>query len=129
MPPEPAKPAANPLRRDVDREVVQAWLDTLSSGACDEQEFLRAVEKLTRRSLDAGWDALALLDQYFRLGKIPTEIFSSIKSRLGSQLIGSGSNAEELSVPLPQGAAVEPLSPPPPPPPAPPAPTPAPIPS
>jgi serine/threonine protein kinase len=118
MPPEPAKPAANPLRRDVDREVVQAWLDALSTGACDEQEFLRAVEKLTRRSLDAGWDALALLDQYFRLGKIPAELFSSIKSRLGSQLISSGANGEELSVPLPQGGAVESS------PPAPPAPTP-----
>jgi serine/threonine protein kinase len=122
MPPESAKPAANPLRRDVDREVVQAWLDALSTGACDEQEFLRAVEKLTRHSLDAGWDALALLDQYFRLGKIPTELFSSIKSRLGSQLVRSGSNGEELSVPLPQGGAVEPLPPPPPaPPPARPA--------
>jgi serine/threonine protein kinase len=122
MPPESAKPAANPLRRDVDREVVQAWLDALSTGACDEQEFLRAVEKLTRRSLDAGWDALALLDQYFRLGKIPTELFGSIKSRLGSQLVRSGSTGEELSVPLPQGGAVEPLPPPPPaPPPARPA--------
>jgi serine/threonine protein kinase len=108
MPPESAKPAANPLRRNVDREVVQAWLDALSTGACDEQEFLRAVEKLTRRSLDAGWDALALLDQYFRLGKIPAELFSSIKSRLGSQLIGAGANGQELSVPLPQSGAVEP---------------------
>jgi serine/threonine protein kinase len=128
MPPESAKPAANPLRRDVDREVVQAWLDALSTGACDEQEFLRAVEKLTRRSLDAGWDALALLDQYFRLGKIPTELFSSINSRLGSQLIKSGSTGEELSVPLPRrGGAAEPL-PPPTPAPAPPV-RPAPLPS
>ena len=111
MPPESAKPAANPLRRDVDREVVQAWLDALSTGACDEQEFLRAVEKLTRSSLDAGWDALALLDQYFRLGKIPAELFSSIKSRLGSQLIRSGSSGEELSVPLPQRGAAEPSPP------------------
>ena len=111
MPPESAKPAANPLRRDVDREVVQAWLDALSTGACDEQEFLRAVEKLTRSSLDAGWDALALLDQYFRLGKIPAELFSSIKSRLGSQLIRSGSSGEELSVPLPQHGAIGPSPP------------------
>jgi serine/threonine protein kinase len=109
MPPESAKPAANPLRRDVDREVVQAWLDALSTSACDEQEFLRAVEKLTRRSLDAGWDALALLDQYYRLGKIPSEVFSSIKSRLGSQLIGTGTSGQELSVPLPQSAELEPL--------------------
>ena len=112
MPPKSAKPAANPLRRDVDREVVQAWLDALSTGACDEKEFLRAVEKLTRRSVEAGWDALALLDQYYRLGKIPAELFSSIKSHLGSQLVGAAPDGEhdreELSVPLPQGGELKP---------------------
>jgi serine/threonine protein kinase len=118
---DPAKPAVNPQRRDVDREVVQAWLDALSTGACDEREFLGAVEKLTQRSAEAGWDALALLDQYYRLGKIPTEVFSSLKSRLSSQLVGTGSNGEELSVPLPQRAELEPA----PAPRTPPAPTPA----
>ena len=111
MPTKSAKPAVNPLRRDVDREVVQAWLDALSTGACDEPEFLRAVEKLTHRSVEAGWDALALLDQYYRLGKIPAELFSSIKARLGSQLVGAkpdeGHGAEELSVPLPQGGETQ----------------------
>ena len=56
---DPAKPAVTPPRRDVDREVVQAWLDALSTNACDEKEFLSGVEKLTQRSPEAGWDALA----------------------------------------------------------------------
>jgi serine/threonine protein kinase len=107
---DPAKPAVNPPRRDVDREVVQAWLDALSTAACDEQEFLGAVEKLTERSAEAGWDALALLDQYYRLGKIPSEVFSSLKSSLSSLLVGAGSNGEELSVPLPQRAEVDPAA-------------------
>ena len=114
MTPDPAQPVAtNLLRRDVDRDVVQSWLDALSTGACDEEGFLRAVEKLTRRSLEAGWDALSLLDQYYRLGKIPADTFNSIKSRLGSQLVGAGTAATagtdgslashgEVSVPLPQ---------------------------
>jgi serine/threonine protein kinase len=121
---DPAKPAANPPRRDVNREVLQAWLDALSTAACDEKEFLGAVEKLGQRSPEAGWDALALLDQYYRLGKIPSEVFSRLKSSLSSQLIGAGSNDEELSVthdeelsvthdeelsvPLPQRAEVDP---------------------
>src|SRR5580704_6251183 len=109
---DPVKPAVSPPRRDVDREVVQAWLDALSTAACDEQEFLRAVEKLTERSGEAGWDALSLLDQYYRLGKIPSEVFSSLKSSLSSLLVGAGSNdeelGEELSVPLPQRAEVDP---------------------
>jgi serine/threonine protein kinase len=105
---DPAKPAVNPPRRDVDREVVQAWLDALSTAACDEQEFLAAVEKLSQRSAEAGWDALALLDQYYRLGKIPSEVFSRLKSSLSSLLIGARSNSQELSVPLPQRAEVDP---------------------
>lgn len=101
MPPDPAKPAATPLRRDVDRDVVQGWLDALSTGACDEQEFLRGIEKLTRRSIEAGWASLALLDQYYRLGKIPADVFNNVKSRLGSQLVGA-STEREHSVPLPE---------------------------
>jgi serine/threonine protein kinase len=116
---DPVKPAVNPPRRDVDREVVHAWLDALSTAACDEQEFLRAVEKLTERSGEAGWDALSLLDQYYRLGKIPSEVFSSLKSSLSSLLVGAGPNDEErsvphdeeLSVPLPQRAEVAPAAP------------------
>jgi serine/threonine protein kinase len=121
---DPVKPAVSPPRRDVDREVVHAWLDALSTAACDEQEFLRAVEKLTERSAEAGWDALALLDQYYRLGKIPSEVFSSLKSSLSSLLVGAGSNGEELSVPhdeelsvpLPQPAPAAPVTRAPPPP-------------
>src|SRR5580692_6082045 len=110
---DPANPAASPPRRDVDREVVQAWLDALSTAACDEKEFLGAVEKLTQRSAEAGWDALALLDQYFRLGKIPGDVFGRLKSSLSSQLVGAGSTGQELSVPLPQRSESEPLPPPP----------------
>jgi serine/threonine protein kinase len=105
---DPAKPAVNPPRRDVDSEVVQAWLDALSTAACDEKEFLGAVEKLTQRSAEVGWDALALLDQYYRLGKIPTDVFGRLKSSLSSQLVKAGTNGEELSVPLPQRPEPEP---------------------
>ena len=108
---DPVKPALNPPRRDVDREVVQAWLDALSTAACDEREFLAAVEKLTQRSAEAGWDALSLLDQYYRLGKIPSEVFGSLKSSLSSLLIGADSHGEELSVPLPQRAETAPAPP------------------
>ena len=105
-----ANPVAPPPRRDVDREVVQAWLDALSTGACDEEQFLEAVEKLAAHSAEAGWDALSLLDQYYRLGKIPAEVFSSLKSSLSGQLLGARSNDEELSVPLPQRAEPEPAA-------------------
>ncbi len=107
---DPANPVVPPPRRDVDREVVQAWLDALSTGACDEEEFLEAVEKLAEHSAEAGWDAFSLLDQYYRLGKIPADVFSSLKSSLSGQLLGAASPGEELSVPLPQRAEPEPAA-------------------
>src|SRR5580658_7422869 len=98
---------ATELHQDVDRDVVQAWLDALSTGACDEDGFLRAVQKLTRRSPDAGWDSLSLVDQYYRRGKIPTEVFNSLKSRLANQLVGPGMEGE-LSSPRATRAPVSP---------------------
>jgi serine/threonine protein kinase len=113
-------------RNESDFNVSQVWLDALSRGACDEEAFLRAVQMLTRRSPEAAWDSLALLDQYYRRGKIPPEVFKRVKSRLGSQLLGPALDVE-LSVPLRRqasppapAAVVVPM-----PPPAPPAPTPA----
>jgi serine/threonine protein kinase len=92
---------AKELRRDVNREVIQAWLDALATGACDEQAFLNAVQKLARKSAEAGWDSLSLVDQYYRRGRLAPELFNSLRARLGSQLVGQ-SEDPEMSVPLPQ---------------------------
>ncbi len=86
-------------RSEGDFNVSQVWLDALARGACDEEAFLRAVQMLTRRSPEAAWDSLALLDQYYRRGKITPDVFKRVKSRLGSQLLGPALDVE-LSVPL-----------------------------
>ena len=111
-------------RNESDFNVSQVWLDALARGTCDEEAFLRAVQMLTRRSPEAAWDSLALLDQYYRRGKINPDVFKRVKSRLGSQLLGPALDVE-LSVPLKRhetppapAAVVVPV-------PAPPAPTPA----
>ena len=75
-------------RNESDFNVSQVWLDALARGTCDEEAFLRAVQMLTRRSPEAAWDSLALLDQYYRRGKINPDVFKRVKSRLGSQLLG-----------------------------------------
>ncbi len=90
---------ANESRAEVDFNVSQVWLDALSRGTCDEEAFLRAVHMLTRRSPEAAWDSLALLDQYYRRGKIKPEVFRRVKSRLGNQLLGPALDVEH-SVPL-----------------------------
>ena len=113
-------------RNESDFNVSQVWLDALARGTCDEEAFLRAVQMLTRRSPEAAWDSLALLDQYYRRGKINPDVFKRVKSRLGSQLLGPALDVE-LSVPLKRhetptapAAVVVPV---------PPAPTPTPVPA
>jgi serine/threonine protein kinase len=96
MTPEPVE---SDNRTEGDFNVSQVWLDALARGACDEEAFLRAVQMLTRRSPEAAWDSLALLDQYYRRGKIKPDVFKRVKSRLGSQLLGPALDVE-LSVPL-----------------------------
>jgi serine/threonine protein kinase len=92
-------PVAGDTRTEGDSNVSQVWLDALARGSCDEEAFLRAIQMLTRRSPEAAWDSLALLDQYYRRGKIRPDVFKRVKSRLGAQLLGPALDVE-LSAPL-----------------------------
>jgi serine/threonine protein kinase len=80
------------------------WLDALASGACDAQAFRHGVDQLLEHSPDAGWELLALLDQYYRRGKIHVSTFTSLKMHLQALLMGQ-SGPGELSAP---GAAPDP---------------------
>ncbi|MGO9513378.1 MAG: protein kinase domain-containing protein [Steroidobacteraceae bacterium] len=95
------EPIAGQPRPDADLHVAQNWLDALSTGACDENTFLRAVEKLAGQAPDLGWDLLSLLDQYYRRGKIAPEVFLTVKAHLEVQLLGTALDVES-NVPLPQ---------------------------
>jgi len=77
------------------------WLDALSAGTCDQDTFLRAVSELFKKTPDASWEVLALLDQYYRRGKIKFESFQSLQAQLQSVAIGVETNTD-VSVPLPQ---------------------------
>ena len=95
-----ADPIPGEPRTEGELQAVQDRLDALSQGACDEEEFLLAAQKLTRNAPDAGWDLLSLLDQYYRRGRIKSEVFRNLKSRLEGQLIGTALDME-VSVPMP----------------------------
>src|SRR5205823_1857379 len=65
------------------------WLDALAGGICTPEAFLRGVRDPFQEAPDKTWKVLSLLDQYYRRGKIPAELFHSLKSRLeGSALSG-----------------------------------------
>jgi tRNA A-37 threonylcarbamoyl transferase component Bud32 len=58
-------------------------LDALASGAIDTATFLRSTLQRFRFESEESWEVLALLDQYHRLGKIPTEVFREVKVTIG----------------------------------------------
>jgi serine/threonine protein kinase len=59
-----------------------AWLDALVGGTCTAEEFLAAVHNQVYGKADAAWEILSQLDQYYRRGKIKTDVFLMVKSRL-----------------------------------------------
>ncbi len=75
------------------------WLDSLSAGSCDQATFLHGVGAILERAPETGWELLALVDQYYRRGKISSSIFGNVKTHLQTALMGKGSTAE-ISVPL-----------------------------
>ncbi len=79
---------------------AKEWLDALSSGACDQEVFFSGVSGLLRKAPDAGWDLLALLDQYYRRGKISGAVFTALNSRLRGLVMRAGPSGDS-SVPLP----------------------------
>jgi serine/threonine protein kinase len=63
------------------------WLDALAGGLCTPEAFLAGMREHIDGDPDEGWEALSLLDQYYRRGKIKPEIFHAVKSRLESSAL------------------------------------------
>jgi serine/threonine protein kinase len=59
-----------------------AWLDALVGGSCTAEEFLAAVNDEIHGNSDAAWELLSRLDQYYRRGKVKTDTFLMLKSRI-----------------------------------------------
>ncbi|MEP6883253.1 MAG: protein kinase [Gammaproteobacteria bacterium] len=86
-----------------------AWLDAISSGRCTSEEFLRAMREQFRESPDATWEVLSLLDQYYRRGKMPRDIFQTLKSRLEVAALGAEGHTATAARP-PSSIATAPAS-------------------
>ena len=85
-----------------DPKTAKEWLDALCAGTCDQETYLRAVTELSRKTPDACWEVLSLLDQYYRRGKIAFELFQKLESHLQSVAVRAETKAgAEFSVPLP----------------------------
>lgn len=80
-PPQTAPPAT-----------IQEWLDLLASGHCAAAAFLQAMQARFQSEPDENWEVLSQLDQYFRRGKIKSEVFLEVKTALAGHALGVTDN-------------------------------------
>jgi serine/threonine protein kinase len=70
-------------------QLDSAWqrrLDALICGECSEEDFLQSCRLL---NADSAWNVVALLDQRFRRGQMPVELFRSIESKIARRELGA----------------------------------------
>ncbi|HEY4443400.1 MAG TPA: hypothetical protein VGN30_03885, partial [Steroidobacteraceae bacterium] len=56
-------------------EAWQRQLDALLSGECSEDEFIDGLSNSPDAGADSVWNVVALLDQRYRLGQVPIDLF------------------------------------------------------
>jgi len=77
------------------REVLSTWLDDYIAGRCDRAEMHESFLKVCRSNPEAPWDALALLDQYQRRGRVDVALARSLKSEIAQLVFGVANQTEE----------------------------------
>jgi len=83
-----------------DESAIKTWLDALAIGACDAAAFLQYMQKRFASDADGNWEVLSQLDQYYRRGRITTEVFHTVKKALAESALGGRSSpvARETAV-------------------------------
>jgi eukaryotic-like serine/threonine-protein kinase len=88
--------------------VWQERVDALICGACSEEEFMAELSSLRQSGGDA-WSVVALLDQRYRRGQLPIELFRSIEAKIARRELGAldyGTTVElDMILAPPSGAA------------------------
>ncbi|GAC1667272.1 MAG: hypothetical protein NVS9B2_08510 [Steroidobacteraceae bacterium] len=87
--------------------VWQQRLDALICGECSEDEFLHELSRCRLLGADSAWSVVALLDQRYRRGQMPVELFRSIESKIARRELGvvDYGTTIELGIELSDGAA------------------------
>ncbi|MGH8239876.1 MAG: serine/threonine-protein kinase, partial [Steroidobacteraceae bacterium] len=78
------------------RRVLAGWLDDYAGGRCDRADMQQSFLSVCRSHPDAPWDALALLDQYQRRGRIDSELARTLKADIAHLVFG---NANQTGAP------------------------------
>jgi serine/threonine protein kinase len=78
------------------RRVLASWLDDYIGGRCDRADMQESFLSVCRSNPDAPWDALALLDQYQRRGRIDSSLARTLKTDIAQLVFG---NANQTGTP------------------------------
>jgi hypothetical protein len=76
------------------RGVLASWLDDYTAGRCDRADMQASFLEICRRNPEAPWDALALLDQYQRRGRVDVALARSLKSDIAQLVFGVANQTE-----------------------------------
>jgi serine/threonine protein kinase len=86
------------------RSVLASWLDDYAAGRCERADMEESFLSVCSTDSEASWDALALLDQYQRRGRIEAELARDLKSKIAQLAVGapkqrSGASAARENAP------------------------------
>ena len=70
------------------RELLSSWLDNYIAGRCDRAQMHSSFLEVCRTNPEAQWDALALLDQYQRRGRVDLALARSLKADIAQLVFG-----------------------------------------
>jgi hypothetical protein len=78
------------------RRVLTSWLEDYAGGRCDRADMQESFLSVCRGNPDAPWDALALIDQYQRRGKLDGALARTLKADIAQLVFG---NANQTGAP------------------------------
>jgi hypothetical protein len=103
------QPTGGKPERPPSEPTIQELLDALASGRCDSATFLNSLRGPVGPDSTGNWELLSQVDQYYRRGKIPKELFQEI--RMGLAQFALGLRTDETAPPRPEIRAAQAPSP------------------
>jgi hypothetical protein len=84
------------------RAILSSWLNDYSAGRCDRADMQASFLEICKSNPEAPWDALALLDQYQRRGRVDAALARSLKSDIAQLVFGASNQTEGPRAPAPK---------------------------
>src|SRR6202521_2291530 len=67
---------------------LQQRLDAFVSGECSPDALVQELSALCEATPDCAWDVLSLVDQYYRRGKLSSDLFRTVRYRIERHVLG-----------------------------------------